>query len=47
MKMQMQKASLGNRNHGAVKQTNQDLSLTIYSTGLLVAHGGGSGLCTG
>jgi hypothetical protein len=26
MKMQMQKTSLGNRNHGAVKRTNQDLS---------------------
>ena len=37
MKMQMQKTSLGNRNHGAVKRTNQDLSLTIYSTSLLVA----------
>ncbi len=37
MKMQMQKTSLGNRNPGAVKRTNQDLSLTIYSTSLLVA----------
>ena len=27
--MQMQKTSLGNRNHGAVKRTNQDLSLSI------------------
>ena len=37
MKMQMQKTSLGNRNPDAVKRTNQDLSLTIYSTSLLVA----------
>ena len=34
--MQMQKTSLGNRNPSAVKR-NQDLSLTIYSTSLLVA----------
>ena len=35
--MQMQKTSLGNRNPDTVKRTNQDLSLTIYSTSLLEA----------
>ena len=35
--MQMQKTSLGNRNPDTVKRTDQDLSLTIYSTSLLEA----------
>jgi hypothetical protein len=37
MKIQVQKMSRGNRNHGAVKRTYQDLSLMGDSTGLLVA----------